>query len=294
MDATFSDDLHDWKIATRFKHGMRYHDLPRGTQCWKPVEKLGEGTCGEVWKEQCLSGTSSSSSIFRAVKREIKALTTFSDDRVVEYQQHFVQIRGWFEDESHWYIAMELAEHGNLQQHIDQGCIPEPEAASITAQIARALLHMHTRSLVHRDLKPLVVSKNILVSQRGPTWHVKVADFGITRDLSDTVAGTHQIGTFGYMAPELWHTSERYTSAVDVWALGAIAFCMRTGSPPFPNPLTLANYPEDPTVFPTLKLRSSTQPCRGFITGAMAAIPQERLTIIEAVGHYWLSRDMNV
>ncbi|ESA43160.1 hypothetical protein NCU16631 [Neurospora crassa OR74A] len=128
----------------------------------------------------------------------------------------------------------------------------------------------------------------------GPTWHVKVADFGITRDLSNTVAGTHQIGTFGYMAPELWHTSERYTSAVDVWALGAIAFCMRTGSPPFPNPLTLANYPEDPTVFPTLKLRSSTQPCRGFITGAMAAIPQERLTIIEAVGHYWLSRDMNV
>ncbi|EGO57469.1 hypothetical protein NEUTE1DRAFT_42121 [Neurospora tetrasperma FGSC 2508] len=258
---------------------MRYHDLPRGTQCWKPVEKLGEGTCGEVWKEQCLSGTSSSSSIFRAVKilpkrkgsfakssrREIKALTTFSDDRVVDVQ--------------------------STKRSIDyQDAFRNPEAASITAQIARALLHMHTRSLVHRDLKPL----NILVSQPGPTWHVKVADFGITRDLSDTVAGTHQIGTFGYMAPELWHTSERYTSAVDVWALGAIAFCMRTGSPPFPNPVTLANYPEDPTVFPTLKLRSSTQPCRGFITGAMAAIPQERLTIVEAVGHYWLSRDMNV
>lgn len=108
MDVTFSDDLHDWKIATRFEDGMRYHDLPRGTQCWKPVEKLGEGTCGEVWKEQCLSGTSSSSSIFRAVKylpkrkgsfakssrREIKALTTFSDDRVVEVssQQLSVQL----------------------------------------------------------------------------------------------------------------------------------------------------------------------------------------------------------
>ncbi|KAL0473856.1 kinase-like protein, partial [Neurospora intermedia] len=269
---------------------------------WQAVERLGEGTCGEVWKEQYCSPVSGTSpNIFRAVKhipkrkgssakaskREIKALTTFSNRSVIEYQQHFIQILGWFEDETHWCIAMEFVEHGNLQQHINRECIPEPEAALITSQIAQALLYMHTKKLVHRDLKPL----NILVVHSGPEWHVKVGDFGITRDLSETRTATHHIGTFSYMAPEVWDTSQRYTFDIDVWALGAIAFCMRTGSPPFPNPTTLGHYQNDPTSFPIQGLRSSSQPCRGFILDSMAAIPQERLTITEVLGHHWLCRN---
>ncbi|KAK1780337.1 kinase-like protein [Copromyces sp. CBS 386.78] len=306
MDAAFSDDLQNWELPTRFERGIRYHDLPRGTQCWQSVEKVGEGTSGEVWKERRYQSPLSStwSNTCRAVKhipkrkgnsartskREIKALTTFSNRSVGEYQQHFVQILGWFQDETHWYIAMEFVEHGNLQQHINRGCLPEVEAALITSQIARALLYMHAKKLVHRDLKPL----NILVAHPGPRWHVKVGDFGITRDLSETRTGTHHIGTFGYMAPEVWDASQRYTFAIDVWALGAITFCMRTGSPPFPNVMDLARYPQDPTLFPTLKLSSSTQACRGFITGAMAAIPKERLTITEALAHHWLSRSLKL
>ncbi|KAH7629101.1 kinase-like domain-containing protein [Sordaria sp. MPI-SDFR-AT-0083] len=149
---------------------------------------------------------------------------------------------------------------------------------------------MHDKKLVHQDLKPL----NILVAHPGPRWHVKVGDFGITRDLSETRTGTHHIGTFGYMAPEVWNTSQRYTFAIDVWALGAITFCMRTGLPPFPNVMDLARYPQDPALFPTLKLSSSTQACRGIITGAMAAIPKERLTTTEALAHHWLSRSLKL
>lgn len=98
MDPSSSTSLSDWKLDVRFEDGKRYHDMPEGTHCWEQVERLGEGTCGEVWKEQCLSDNFSSSSVFRAVKhidkrrgrwthtskREIKALTTFSDNNVVE------------------------------------------------------------------------------------------------------------------------------------------------------------------------------------------------------------------
>ncbi|KAK3340143.1 kinase-like domain-containing protein [Neurospora tetraspora] len=283
MDPSSSTSLSDWKLDVRFEDGKRYHDMPEGTHCWEQVERLGEGTCGEVWKEQCLSDNFSSSSVFRAVKhidkrrgrwthtskREIKALTTFSDNNVVEVSLEATRYRRDFQGAA--------------------GEPKEPEAASITGQIAQALLYMHSKNFIHRDLKPL----NILVSHPGPAWHVKVADFGLTRDLSDGITGTHQIGTNGYMAPEMWDTSQSYTSAIDVWALGAITFCMLAGSPPFLNPMTLPDYRKDPTLFPTSRLRSSTEPCRGFITGAMAANPEERLTVEEALKHYWLSKSKN-
>lgn len=98
MDAAFSDDLQGWELPTIFEGGIRYHDLPRGTQCWKSVEVRGryrwrglEGTAvpplAGTWSNICRAvkhipkreGNSA-----KALKREIKALTTFSNRSVVE------------------------------------------------------------------------------------------------------------------------------------------------------------------------------------------------------------------
>lgn len=101
MDPTSSTGLSNWHLNVRFDDDQQcqYHDLGEGIeQCWKRVGKLGEGTCGKVWKEQCLSDTAGPSAVFRAVKqiakrrsifatnseREIKALTTFSNPNVEE------------------------------------------------------------------------------------------------------------------------------------------------------------------------------------------------------------------
>lgn len=93
MDSA-SKTLYDWELDVEFKNGKRCHHVDNRDQCWKQVEKLGEGTCGEVWKEQCVPDKASSSVVFRAVKhidkrpgrwtqasmREIEALTTFSNE----------------------------------------------------------------------------------------------------------------------------------------------------------------------------------------------------------------------
>lgn len=250
-------------------------------------------------------------------QRELEALVTFSDPRVcshrhlvqgrllndVQYQEHFVRCLGWFEDENNLFIAMELVQNGDLQGYIKKGNFPETEVALITAQVARALQCMHQLNFVHRDLKPQVpfnspfqttsicfdadiTLKNILVSQPGPEWRVKVADFGIARVMDGTNFGTRNIGTYGYMAPELRDQSTRCTPAVDVWALGAVAFCMRTGRPP--SDRQLVDYQRDQEQFPGRALSACSGPLMAFVMAMMADLPEQRLTIEQVLVHEWL------
>ncbi|KAI1111773.1 kinase-like domain-containing protein [Nemania sp. NC0429] len=295
MDSILNEILRPWRLEARKRDGEWHHDSSSGIERWRSVRHLGSGTFGDVSQEQCLSA--SSQNAVRAVKRiskrqaqfsqssrrELEALITFSDTRQPHYQQHFVRFLGWFEDPTDLYIAMEFIEHGNLQQYIDQGLFPEPEAASVTVQVARALQFMHEKHFVHRDLKPM----NILVSQQGPQWLVKVADFGIAKHTDGTAAATHGIGTPGYMAPELFGSTS-YTAAVDVWALGAVAFCMRTGFPPFRTHMQLYDYHRDQTHFPVRALGSSSGFCMNFVLGTMTERPERRLTIEQVLAHDWL------
>ncbi|KAG7291068.1 hypothetical protein NEMBOFW57_001078 [Staphylotrichum longicolle] len=198
---------------------------------------------------------------------------------------------------------MEFAQNGDLQGYINKGNFPETDVALITAQVARALQDMHQLNFVHRDLKPQVPSnnptktsypcfdadmtlKNILVSQPGPQWRVKVADFGIARVMDGTNFGTRNIGTYGYMAPELRDQSTRCTPAVDVFALGAVTFCMRTGQAP--KERQLIDYQRDQEQFPGRALGACSGPLMAFVMAMMDDLPEQRLTIGQVLAHEWL------
>lgn len=133
-------------------------------------------------------------------------------------------------------------------------------------------------------------SKNILISSKGPSWHVKLADYGISRRATGAPVSTEYIRTSGYIAPELVDTAENYTAAVDVWALGAIVFCMLTGAPPFHKLDDMLEYCAKMRQFPTRLLRPSTGvTCIDLILGAMEPVPAERLSISEVLEHDWLA-----
>lgn len=93
--------------------------------------------------------------------------------------------------------------------------------------VARALVFLHSRKMVHRDLKPL----NLLLSKH---QEVKVSDFGISRmlSLSDAYSMTGGIGSWRYMAPEVVR-HQAYDEKVDVYALGLIIYFMNSGCAPF-------------------------------------------------------------
>ncbi|MBN8246936.1 MAG: protein kinase, partial [Verrucomicrobia bacterium] len=103
------------------------------------------------------------------------------------------------------------------------------ELAGFIAEIARAVHYAHLRGVLHRDLKP----GNVLLDAQGAPH---VTDFGLARcmDTDAGVTGSGMVfGTPAYMPPEQTVDPHNVSVAADVYSLGAIAYEVLTGRPPF-------------------------------------------------------------
>ncbi len=127
------------------------------------------------------------------------------------------------------YLVFELVEGESLATRLAEGPLAEAEAQSILEQLAAGVAAAHAAGVIHRDLKP----SNVML---GAT--VKLLDFGLAKlavEGSSRGPATESgdvAGTPAYMAPEQYDSvvSDR---RVDLWAIGAIAYHMLTGRPPF-------------------------------------------------------------
>merc|ERR1719408_127838 len=88
------------------------------------------------------------------------------------------------------------------------------------------LAHMHSKGIVHRDVKSL----NLLLTESGV---VKVGDFGVSRQMSDqTICLNSFYGTPLYLSPELVE-GRPYSQTTDVWSLGVVLYELLALKPPF-------------------------------------------------------------
>ncbi|MFE6748700.1 serine/threonine-protein kinase [Kitasatospora purpeofusca] len=163
----------------------------------------------------------------------------------------------------------------SLQQVVQRfGPLPERTVLLLIAGIAEALQAIHTTGVVHRDLKP----GNVLIASDGP----RVIDFGIARaaDAGALTSTGLRIGSPAYMAPEQ-ATGRPATPATDVYALGALAVHVATGTPPFgdgPDPATLYRaVHEEPNLDPV------PEGLRGLLLGCLAKRPEDRPTTAEVI-----------
>jgi len=123
--------------------------------------------------------------------------------------------------------------------------------ASIFRQITSALFHMHSNGYFHRDLKPenlLVTTTGLfdytmvspMASSDGPKEKdlvviIKLTDFGLARETNSNPPYTEYVGTRWYRAPEVLFLDRAYSSAVDMWGLGAIMAETLNLQPLFPG-----------------------------------------------------------
>lgn len=188
---------------------------------------LGTGAYGEVWvaidkntgRKVAIKFYAQKSGVdWSLLSREVEKLVFLSADRYV------VQLLdvGW--DAEPPYYVMEYVEGGSLQQLLEkEGPLPVGEAVETFREIATGLLHAHGKGVLHCDLKP----DNILLDQdRKP----RLADFGQSRLSHEQ---TPALGTLFFMAPEQADLSAVPDARWDVYALGALLYCMLTGTSPY-------------------------------------------------------------
>jgi len=167
--------------------------------------------------------------------------------------------------------------------------LPEIKIRSILYQILQGLTFMHSRGYFHRDLKP----ENILVT-RGTgelvdhsvnnfscdTLHIKLADFGLSREVRSSPPYTDYVSTRWYRAPEVLLKSSHYNSPIDSFALGCIFSELYTLRPLFPGRNELDQIHR---IFTTLGFPSERNWSEGArLASDMKLIPNDALALTQA------------
>ena len=139
---------------------------------------------------------------------------------------HVVKIYETIETQKHIIIVMELCAGGDLLNYVrKRRRLKEPFAQKIFRQIVDGISYIHSKYVAHRDIK----LDNILLDGKG---NVKIADFGVSRQIQPDQIMREQCGTPAYIAPEILR-NRGYSLNVDLWSAGVVLFAMLYGTVPF-------------------------------------------------------------
>lgn len=168
------------------------------------------------------SSTAASGGRLKTIKSELAFMRRANSPNVVRLQSCYHRM------DALW-IVMELMEISLADVIAVQPLgleLTEPVMARVTREIVRALMHIHSLGLVHRDVR----SDNVLLNARG---EIKLSDFAHCAQLTEDIPyRKSMVGTPYWMAPELTK-SQAYKTKVDVWSLGVVILEMTEGDPPY-------------------------------------------------------------
>ena len=204
--------------------------------------RIGSGGMGEVYlaehqllKRPCAlklirPGAVADPNALERFEREVQITATLSHPNTVEVFDY-----GRTEDGTYYYV-MEYLPGLSLAELVERhGPLPPARAVYLLRQVCSALREAHAAGLIHRDVKP----SNIFAARRGGMDDVaKLLDFGLVRPVATPraahLSGEGQIlGTPLFMSPEQATGGPVLDERSDIYSLGAVAYYLLTGRPPF-------------------------------------------------------------
>ncbi|KAJ3561800.1 hypothetical protein NP233_g9974 [Leucocoprinus birnbaumii] len=291
---------------------------------WKLVREMGAGAYGVVIAAADeISGETVAiklvTRVFEKVQlakralREITLLRHFNHENITG----LIDVDAITPDFNEIYLFMEPME-ADLHQIIKSGqSLTNEHVQYFIYQILRGMKYIHSASVIHRDLKP----GNLLVNA---DCELKICDFGLSRGFNSTPDDnahhlTEYVATRWYRAPEIMLAFRRYNTAIDVWSIGCILGELLMGKPMFKGKdyvdqlnkiLDVLGSPEERIIkkigsdkaqaYVRLLPFKRTVPLRRLMPNAdvqaldllgkmLTFDPSERVSVIEALEHPWLS-----
>ncbi|CAD8205965.1 unnamed protein product [Paramecium octaurelia] len=140
-----------------------------------------------------------------------------------------------YETQNSLYMGLELLQGGQLYDIIKKKVIlNNKQIQSIMKGLLEGLAHMHSKNIMHRDLK----LENILFKEQNDINSVVIADFGLATFVNLPVYLYCRCGTPGFVAPEVINITDMsttYDSVCDIYSLGLVFHILLTGKPGFPG-----------------------------------------------------------
>ena len=209
---------------------------------YRLLERLGSGGMGEVFKAEHVllkrpcalklikAASEADATAISQFEKEVKTTAKLTHWNTVEIYDY-----GRTDDGTFYYV-MELLLGMSLADLVEkQGPLPPERVAYLLAQVCGALQEAHSVGLIHRDIKPA----NIFAAQRGGVYDVaKLLDFGLVKErIAESPGRKTSYGSFSgtplFMSPEQASAYEDVDERSDIYSLGAVAYYLLTGQPPF-------------------------------------------------------------
>jgi len=198
---------------------------------YKVTNTLGDGTYGSV-----LKALNKSTGEVVAIKKMKKAFSSWNECMQLREVQslkklnhsNIVKLKEVIRENDELFFVFEyMSENLYETMKARTKMLPEATVRNMTCQILQGLSFMHKHGFFHRDIKP----ENLLC--RGE--QVKIADFGLAREIRSRPPFTEYVSTRWYRAPEVLLRSTSYNSPIDLWAVGTIMAELFTLRPLFPG-----------------------------------------------------------
>lgn len=221
----------------------------------------------------------------RELEREMYAMKVTSHPGII--RTHDV-----FNTQQYVMVVLDLMKGGTLKENVQAvgGRIPEHLAVGIIKQVLMALQYLHSKGIVHRDIK----LENVLCETAAiPARNIRVADFGYVNFVNDHTDACLRslVGTPVYVAPEIIN-HKPYGCPVDIYAVGVMLYRMLCGSYPFDagedDEETMNLALEGWIAFEEPAWAETSIMCKNFVRALLQAKPQRRLTAKAALHHPWI------
>ena len=252
-------------------------------------EMLGKGGFSVVWKatDNMADDTVVAIKIYAPDKGlDNQGIKQFSREYSLVQSLHHTRLltaRHFDVYEGSPYLVVPFCSNGSVGHLIsEKGHLSEKEIAEILYQVCEGLAYLHTREIIHQDIKP----DNVLINDQN---EYLLTDFGISSRVKNTLTkstGSAFSMTVAYAAPERFAASPAIVPQGDMFAVGVMIYEMATGDVPWMGQGGMAvqqnvTLPELPSAF--------TKPLTQWMQSLMLKDPAARPTakvVAEAAQHY--------